>query len=131
MANLMQFLLISSVTLLTVVFVAAGIWLMLVFRDLRRLLRQWEIITRRADKSLAALESGISGLPVLLRELRDSARILAVLKLVAGWGEQLLAPKKKGARLFAREKTGQAKQKAQKILPPIKKVSHRFFLKKK
>ena len=123
----MQFLLIASIVLLTAVFVAAGVWLMLIFRDLRRLLRRWEQISQRADKSLAAVEESVTGLPALMREIKDSARILSVVRWLARWGEKWLTSEKKKK---IKEKTEPVLA-ATKALPASKKSPRHFFLKKK
>ncbi len=123
----MQFLLIASIFLLTTVFVAAGVWLMLVFRDLQRLLRQWEKISQRADRSLAAIEGSVTGLPGLIQELKSSARILSVVRQLAQWGEKWLTSEKK-KKIKEKPKPFLAVTKA---LPASKKFPRHFFLKKK
>ncbi len=124
---MVQTLLVISITILTLVFLAAGVWLMLVFRDLRRLLRQWEAISGRADRSLAAIESSITGLPGLIQEVKNSARILSVVQWLVRWGEKWLTPEKK-KKIEEKAKPLLAVSKA---LPVSKKPTRRFFLKKK
>ncbi len=124
---MVQTLLVISISILTLVFLAAGVWLMLVFRDLQHLLRQWEQISQRADRSLAAVEGSVAGLPGLIQEVKDSARILSLVRRLARWGEKWLTHEKQ-EKIKEEAKPLLA---ATKALPTVKKSSHHFFLKKK
>ncbi len=130
----LQNLLLLSIFLLTVIFVAAGVWLMLIFRDLRRLLRQWELISRRLEHSLAALETGVNNLPLLARELRDSAKIIKTLRWLSRFLFKLSPAKNLKEtvekKLPAKGKIGQISGKVLSPTLKTEKPRRRFFIRK-
>jgi len=95
---IIQTILIVSVVLLTAVFLAAGIFVIMVLREVKKGGEKINQILTKADQAVDNVNQSLSVLPQLSQELRDSAKVWGVVKF--GLSNMMNFLEKKGVIAF-------------------------------
>lgn len=80
MDQTVETILIISVILGTTVFTVAGVWVILILRELRGLMKKFHLLVESAEGTIVSINKSASMLPEIVDDLKDSAKSWSILK---------------------------------------------------
>jgi biopolymer transport protein ExbB/TolQ len=80
MDQTVETILIVSVILGTTVFTVAGVWIILILKELRGLTKKLHLLMESAESTVVSINRSASMLPEIVNDLKDSAKSWSILK---------------------------------------------------
>ncbi len=80
MDQTVETILIISVILGTTVFTVAGVWVILILRELKGLVKKFHLLIESAEETVVSINKSASMLPGIVDDLKDSAKSWSILK---------------------------------------------------
>lgn len=80
MDQTVEIILIISVILGTIVFIVAGVWVILILKEFRSLTKKFHLLMESAEDTVVSINKSASMLPEIVNDLKDSAKSWSILK---------------------------------------------------